>query len=88
MANHKSAEKRIRQTAKRRTRNMARRNRIRSSVRKFEDAMKAGDAQAAQAAFAQAMPELHRGVTKGVMHKKTAARKLSRLNKRLKALEA
>lgn len=88
MANHKSAEKRIRQTAKRRERNMARRNRIRSSVRKFEDAMKAGDAQAAQAAFAQAMPELHRGVTKGVMHKKTAARKLSRLQKRLKALEA
>ncbi|MEQ8605076.1 MAG: 30S ribosomal protein S20 [Marivibrio sp.] len=88
MANHKSAEKRIRQTAKRRTRNMARRNRIRSSVRKFEDAMKAGDAQAAQAAFAQAMPELHRGVTKGVLHKKTAARKLSRLQKRLKALEA
>lgn len=88
MANHKSAEKRIRQTAKRRTRNMARRNRIRSSVRKFEDAMKAGDAQAATAAFAQAMPELHRGVTKGVMHKKTAARKLSRLHKRLKALEA
>jgi small subunit ribosomal protein S20 len=88
MANHKSAEKRIRQTAKRRTRNMARRNRIRSSVRKFEDAMKAGDAQAAQAAFAQAMPEMHRGVTKGVLHKKTAARKLSRLHKRLKALEA
>jgi len=88
MANHKSAEKRIRQTAKRRTRNMARRNRIRSSVRKFEDAMKAGDAQAASAAFAQAMPELHRGVTKGVLHKKTAARKLSRLQKRLKALEA
>lgn len=86
MANHKSAEKRIRQTAKRRERNMARRNRIRTTVRKFEDAMKAGDKTAAESAFAQVMPEMHRGVSKGVVPKKTAARKLSRLNKRLKAL--
>lgn len=86
MANHKSAEKRIRQTAKRRARNMARRNRIRTSLRKFEDALKTGDKTAAETAFASVMPEMHRGVTKGVLHKKTAARKLSRLNKRLQAL--
>jgi small subunit ribosomal protein S20 len=86
MANHKSAEKRIRQTAKRRERNMARRNRIRTSVRKLEDALKTGDKTAAEAAFAATMPEIHRGVSKGVIHKATANRKLSRLAKRVKAL--
>jgi small subunit ribosomal protein S20 len=86
MANHKSSEKRIRQTATRRERNMARRNRIRTSMRKLEDALSAGDKTAAEAAFAATMPEIHRGVTKGVIHKRTAARKLSRLSKRVKAL--
>jgi small subunit ribosomal protein S20 len=86
MANHLSALKRIRQTKKRTERNMARRNRIRTYIRKVEEAVASGDAEAAQAAFRQAMPELHRGVTKGVMHKNTADRKISRLAKRVKAV--
>lgn len=55
-------------------------------MRKLEDALSAGDKTAAEAAFAATMPEIHRGVTKGVIHKRTAARKLSRLSKRVKAL--
>ena len=86
MANHKSAEKRIRQTAKRRDRNQARRSRIRTFVRRAENAIAAGDKAAAEDALKQAMPELHRGVSKGVLHKRTAARKLSRLTQRLRAL--
>ncbi len=86
MANHKSAEKRIRQTAKRRDRNQARRSRIRTFVRRAESAIASGDKAAAEDALKQAMPELHRGVSKGVLHKRTAARKISRLTQRLRAL--
>lgn len=86
MANHKSALKRQRQTITRTERNMARRNRIRTFIRKVEDALSAGDADAAQAAFKAAMPELHRGVSKGVLHKRTASRKVSRLAKRVGSL--
>lgn len=85
MANHQSALKRIRQTKKRTDRNISRRNRIRTFVRRVEEAVESGDAAAAQAAFDVAMPELHRGVSKGLFHKKTAARKISRLAKRVKA---
>ncbi len=88
MANHKSALKRNRQTVRRTERNMARRNRIRTYVRKLEDALASGDASSAEEAFKAAMPELQRGVTKGVLHKRTASRKLSRLAKRVKALSA
>jgi len=88
MANHQSALKRIRQTKKRTDRNMARRNRIRTYVRKVEEAVAGGNADEARAAFDAAMPELQRGVSKGIFHKKTAARKISRLAKRVKATGA
>lgn len=79
MANIASAKKRARQTIKRTERNKARRSRIRTFVRKVEEALEGGDKAAAATAFAQAMPELHRGVSKGVLHKNTASRKISRL---------
>jgi small subunit ribosomal protein S20 len=86
MANHKSAEKRIRQTEKRTATNRARRSRIRTFMKKVEEAIASGDKVAAQSAFKEAQPELLRGVTKGVLHKNTVARKLSRLNARIHAL--
>ncbi|HZS82229.1 MAG TPA: 30S ribosomal protein S20 [Stellaceae bacterium] len=86
MANHKSAEKRIRQTERRTAVNRARVSRLRTFIKKVEAAIASGNKEAAQAAFAAAQPELHRGVGKGVVHKNTAARKLSRLSGRIKAL--
>jgi small subunit ribosomal protein S20 len=86
MANHKSAEKRIRQTEHRTAVNRAHVSRLRTFVKKVETAIASGNKEAAQAAFAEAQPELHRGVSKGVAHKNTVARKLSRLNTRIKAL--
>ncbi len=86
MANHQSAKKRIRSTARRTEINGARRGRIRTYVRKVEEAIESGDKTAAQAAMQNAMPELHRGVLRGIMHKNTAARKISRLTRRIKTL--
>jgi len=86
MANHKSAEKRLRQTEKRTAINRARRSRVRTFVKKVETAIESGDKEAAQAAFRLAQPELHRATTKGVLHKNTVARKLSRLATRINAL--
>jgi small subunit ribosomal protein S20 len=86
MANHKSAEKRIRQTERRTAVNKARVSRIRTFVKKVETAIASGDKDAARAAYLAAQPELHRGVGKGVVHKNTVARKLSRLSSRIKAL--
>lgn len=86
MANHKSAKKRIRQTARRTEVNTARVSRIRTFVKKVENAVAAGDKAAAQAAFKEAQPELARGVTKGVLHKNTVSRKISRLAKSVKTL--
>jgi small subunit ribosomal protein S20 len=86
MANHKSAEKRIRQTERRTAVNKARVSRIRTFMKKVETAIDSGDKEAARAAYAEAQPELHRGVAKGVVHKNTVARKLSRLSSRIKAL--
>lgn len=86
MATHKSAEKRIRQTERRTAVNRARVSRIRTFVKKVEAAIATGDKSAASAAFAEAQPELHRGVNKGVLHQNTVARKLSRLSSRIKAL--
>lgn len=87
MANHASAEKRIRRNAKRAVINGARRSRIRTFIKKVELALSAGDAKQAQEALKNAQPEIDRGVAKGVMHKNTAARKLSRLNARIKAAQ-
>lgn len=86
MAHHKSAEKRIRQTPKRTQRNRARVSRIKTEVKKIETVLAAGDKTAAQEALKSAQAEMQRGVTKGVMHRNTVARKISRLTKRLKAL--
>ena len=86
MANHKSAQKRIRSNARRAERNRSRVSRIRSFVKKVETAIAGGDKAAADAAFKEAQPELHRGITKGVIHRNTAARKISRLSARIKAL--
>jgi small subunit ribosomal protein S20 len=86
MANHKSAEKRVRQTAKRTAMNRARTSRVHTFVKKVETAIATGDKAAAQSALQLAQPELHRAITKGVMHKNTVARKLSRLAARVNAL--
>ena len=86
MAHHQSAKKRIRRNARRATYNGARVSRIRTFLKKVEVAIAAGDQSAAQSALRDAQPELHRGVTKGVLHRNTAARKLSRLSARIKAM--
>ena len=86
MAHHKSAKKRIRQTARRTEVNGARRSRIRTFVKKVEAAIASGDKSAAESAYREAQPEMHRGVTKGVLHRNTVSRKLSRLSKRIKVL--
>ncbi len=86
MATHVSAEKRIRQTARRTAVNRARLSRLRTFVKKVETAIAAGDKEAARAALKAAQPELQRGAQKGVLHRNTAARKLSRLSARIKAL--
>jgi len=86
MANTPQAKKRIRRNDRRAEINGARVGRIRTFVKKVEAALTAGDKTAATEALAAAQPEIARGVAKGVLHKNTAARKFSRLNKRLQAL--
>ncbi|QIG79567.1 30S ribosomal protein S20 [Stakelama tenebrarum] len=86
MANTPQAKKRIRRNARRADINGSRVSRIRTYVKKVETALASGDKEAAAAALREVQPELARGVAKGVMHKNTAARKFSRLNKRLVAL--
>jgi len=88
MANHKSAEKRIRRNARRAEINGARRNRIRTFIKKIELAILDGKADEAQTALQNAQPEIQRGVAKGILHKNTAGRKISRLSARIKALKA
>ena len=86
MANSPQAKKRARQNARRYEINKARRSRIRTFVRYVEEAIASGNKDAADAALKQAQPELMRGATKGVFHKNTAARKMSRLAARVNAL--
>lgn len=86
MANHPSAKKRIRRNARRTTINRNRVSRIRTFLRKVEDALGTGDQAQARTAFDSVVPELMRGVNKGVMHRNTVARKISRLSARVKAL--
>ena len=88
MANTKSAKKAARQTIKRTERNKSRRTQLRSSVRKVEEAIAAGDKAAAQAALKDAEPVLARTAQRGIVHRKTASRKVSRLAKRVRALES
>lgn len=86
MANTSSAKKMVRKIARRTEVNKSRRSRVRSFVRKVEEAIAAGDKKAAAEAFRGAQPELHRAVSKGVAKKETVARKLSRLSARIKKL--
>jgi len=88
MANTPQSKKRARQNERREKINKARRSRIRTFLRKVEEAIASGDPTAAQAALRMAQPELMRGVTKGVVHKNTAARKMSRLAARVKGVAA
>ena len=86
MANTPQSRKRIRRNAKRTDVNINRLSRIRTQVKKVEAAIEGGDKSAAQEALKAAQPEMARGVAKGVLHKNTAARKLSRLTKRVSSL--
>jgi small subunit ribosomal protein S20 len=86
MANTPQSAKRARQAEARFAVNKMRRSRIRTFIRKVEEAIASGNADAAQAALKAAQPELMRGVTKGVVHKNTASRKMSRLAARVKAV--
>mgnify|MGYP001552121299 CR=1 FL=1 len=86
MANTASARKRIRQTRKRTLLNHARKSRMRTFIKKVEAAIDGGNKQDAAAALQAAQPEMQRAAGKGVAHKNTVARKLSRLSNRIKAL--
>ena len=88
MANNPGAKKAIRKIERRTEVNKARRSRVRTLLRKFEEAVATGDAGAAKTAFVEAQSELMRAVSKGVVHKNTGARKVSRLAARLKKLAA
>jgi small subunit ribosomal protein S20 len=88
MANTPGAKKAIRKIARRTEVNKARRSRVRTYLRKFEEALTGGDAGAAKAAFVEAQSELMRAVSKGVVHRNTGARKVSRLAARLKKATA
>ncbi len=86
MANSPQSKKRARQSERRFAINKARRSRIRTYLRAVEEAIASGDKDIAATALRQAQPELMRGVTRGVFHKNTASRKMSRLTSRVKAL--
>lgn len=86
MANSPQSKKRARQNERRALVNQSRRSRIRTFLRKVEEAIASGDQAAAAAALKAAQPEVMRGVTKGIFHKNTASRKISRLAARVKSL--
>lgn len=86
MANTPSAKKATRKIAARTEVNKARRSRMRTYLRKVEEALASGDATAAKEAFKAAEPELMRAASKGIVHKNTASRKVSRLASRVKSL--
>lgn len=88
MANTSSAKKAARKIARRTDVNRIRRSRVRTFVRKVEEALASGDKTAAEAAFSAAQPELMRAANHGVLHKNTASRKVSRLAQRVKSLGA
>lgn len=88
MPSHVSAEKRVRKTVRRTAINKNRKSQIRTAVRKVEEALASGNRADAAAALKVAEPQIMRGVSKGVIHKNTGARKVSRLAARLKKLKA
>lgn len=87
MATHISAKKRIRRNTRAAVRNKSRISETRTGLRKLEEAIASGDYEKARGALKDAQPNLHRSADKGLMHKKTASRKLSRLSARIKALK-
>ena len=86
MANTPSAKKRIRNTLRKTDINKSRKSRIKTFVRKVEDAIESKDAKSAMESLKAAQPEIMRGVTKGIFHKNSASRKISRLSSRIKAI--
>tara|TARA_B100000242_G_scaffold165347_1_gene118130 strand:- start:1040 stop:1306 length:267 start_codon:yes stop_codon:yes gene_type:complete len=86
MANTPSAKKRIRNTLRKTDINKSRRSRIKTFVKKVEDAIETKDAKSAMDSLKAAQPEIMRGVTKGIFHKNTASRKISRLSSRIKSI--
>lgn len=86
MANTPQSKKRARQNERRFQINKARRSKVRTYLRKVEEAIESGDQDAAKAALRAAQPELMRGVSRGIFHKNTVARKMSRLSSRVKSL--
>ena len=86
MANTPSAKKSVRKIARRTAVNKSRRSRVRTFLRKVEEAILSGDKSAAEAALRSAQPEIDRAAQKGILHKNTASRKLSRLSARVKAI--
>lgn len=88
MANHASSKKSIRQIARRTDVNNIRRTRTRTFIRKVEEAIEAGNQADALAALKAAQPEMMRGAQKGIFHKNTVSRKISRLSARIKAMAA
>ena len=88
MAHHKDAIKRIKQNEKRRMRNRHHRSRMRNQIKKLRGAVDAGDAETAQAELRTAVSVIHRLVSKGVIHRNQAARRISRLTKAVKGLSA
>lgn len=88
MANTPQSKKRVRQTERQTATNKARRSRIKTFLRKVEEAIASGNQDAAHEALRAAQPEIMRGTSKGVLHKNTAGRKISRLNSRIRAMSA
>jgi len=88
MANSPSAKKRARQADRRASVNQMRRSRVRTFIRKVEEAIASGNKEAALAALKAAQPEIMRGATKGVLHRHTASRKVSRLHNRVNGMPA
>jgi len=88
MANHQSAKKRIRQIRRRSQVNRSRLSRMRTHVKKVEAAIESGDGAAARDALKAVEPQLMRNAQKGIIHKNTASRKLSRLSARIKSMPA
>lgn len=88
MANHKSAEKRNRQSKVRRMRNRINKTRVKTAVRKVNDAIAKGSAEEAKVALQEAIPVIAKTASKGTIHKRTSSRKISRLTKRVNKMEA
>ena len=88
MANHKSAEKRNRQSLVRRLRNRTNRTRMRNAIKAVDTAIDAGSQEDAQGALKEALPLIAKTASKGTIHKKNASRKISRLTKRVNKMQA